>query len=81
VQRFVLFKKGGQTTADNNIVTTYDDNDPNFERKLDLITAGVRPFVKGHLLTKISRENCKIIVNYVMAFLTEVSLAETYLIL
>lgn len=30
--------------------------DPNFDRKLDLITEGGRPFEKEHLLTKISRE-------------------------
>ncbi len=34
-----------------------EDNDPNFDRKLDLITAGAQPFVKEHLLTKITRPN------------------------
>lgn len=55
-----------------------DDNDPNFDRKLDLVTAGAKPHIREHLLTKISKENCKIIVDYVIAFLTEVSPAETY---
>jgi hypothetical protein len=31
--------------------------DPNFDRKLDLITEGAKPFVKNHLLVKITREN------------------------
>jgi hypothetical protein len=39
-------------------VITGTVEDPNFDRKLDLITEGCRPFVKEHLLTKISRENC-----------------------
>ena len=41
--------------------------DPNFDRKIDLITEGGRPFVKEHLLNKISRENCIIIINYILA--------------
>jgi integrase len=53
-------------------------DDPNFDRKLDLVTAGAKPHIREHLLTKISKENCKIIVDYVLAFLTEVSPAETY---
>jgi hypothetical protein len=40
------------------------DLDPNFDRKLDLITAGARPFIKQHLLTRITGENCQIIVDY-----------------
>jgi hypothetical protein len=48
-------------------------DDPNFDRKLDSNTAGAKPFVKEHLLTKISRENCQIIVKYIMAMQTEVS--------
>ena len=53
-------------------------NDPNFDRKLDLITAGAKPFIKKHLLTKITRENCLIIINYVLAFQTEVNPSEKY---
>jgi integrase len=52
--------------------------DPNFDRKLDLITEGSRPFVKEHLLTKISRENCITIINYILAMQTEVSPSERY---
>ena len=55
-----------------------DDSDPNFDRKLDIITAGAKPFVKEHLLTKISKENCKILINYIMAMQTEVSPTEEY---
>jgi hypothetical protein len=55
-----------------------EDSDPNFDRKLDIITAGAKPFVKEHLLTKISKENCKILINYIMAMQTEVSPTEEY---
>ncbi|HYX72836.1 MAG TPA: hypothetical protein VE732_08695, partial [Nitrososphaera sp.] len=41
--------------------------DPNLDRKLDLITEGCRPFVKEHVLTKISREGGITIINYVLA--------------
>jgi integrase/recombinase XerD len=54
------------------------NNDVNLDRKLDIITAGAKPFVKEHLLTKISRENCQIIANYIMAMQTEVSPTEEY---
>jgi integrase len=53
--------------------TEQTDNDPNFERKLDLITEGTQPFVKKHLLTKISRVNCNVIIAYILAFMTEVN--------
>ena len=39
--------------------------DPNFDRKLDAVTAGGSRYVKKHLLTKISRENCQTIVDYI----------------
>ena len=45
--------------------------DPNFDRNLDLITEGGRPFVKEHLPTKISRINCTIIINYILAMQTK----------
>jgi len=53
-------------------------NDPNFDRKLDYITAGGRPFIKDHLLHRISRENCTIIIDYILAMQTETSLSERY---
>jgi hypothetical protein len=52
--------------------------DPNFDRKLDLITAGAKPFVKRHLLEKITRQNCATIVDYMISMQTEVSPAQTY---
>lgn len=55
-----------------------DELDPNFDRKLDLITAGARPFIKDHLLTRITRENCQIIVDYFLAMQVEVSPSPTY---
>jgi integrase len=54
------------------------DNDPNFDRKLDLVTAGGRPFIKEHLLTRITRENCLIIIDYILALQTEVGPSERY---
>jgi hypothetical protein len=38
-----------------------EESDPNFDRKLDAVTAGGSRYVKEHLLTKITRKNCKII--------------------
>lgn len=48
-------------------------DDPNFDRRLNLITEGAQPFVKQHLLTRISRENCNIIISYIIAMQTEVN--------
>lgn len=55
-----------------------DYEDPNFDRKLDLITAGAHPFIKDHLLTRITSKNCAIIIAYIMAFQTEVSPSQQY---
>ena len=60
---------------------TINDNDINdslFDHKLNLITAGLRPFLKKHLLTKISRENCSTIISYIMAMQTEINLRDDY---
>jgi len=57
---------------DNNII------DPNFDRKLDIITAGAPAYLKEHLLTRISQKNCQIIINYILAMQTEVGPTETY---
>lgn len=53
-------------------------DDPNFERKLDLITDGAKPFLKEHLLTRISRENCLIIIAYILVMQTEINPSERY---
>jgi hypothetical protein len=55
-----------------------DDPTATFDRKIDVVTTGARPFVKEHLLTRITRENCLTIVNYMLAMQTEVSPTETY---
>jgi hypothetical protein len=52
--------------------------DPNFDRKLDLFTEGSRPFVKEHLLTKDSRENCTTIINYILVMQTELNPSQRY---
>jgi hypothetical protein len=54
------------------------EEDPNFDRKLDLITAGGHDFIKNHLLTKITRQNCSIIVDYILAMQTEVNPSPRY---
>lgn len=53
-------------------------DDPNFDRKLDLIIAGANPFLKEHLLTRISRENCIVIIAYVLAMQTEINPSQRY---
>jgi hypothetical protein len=53
-------------------------NNPIFDHKLDLITEGAKSCLKEHLLTKISRENCSVIINYIMAMQTEINLFERY---
>ena len=53
-------------------------NDPNFDRKLDLITAGAQPYIKDHLLTRITKQNCLTLVAYILAFQTEVNPAPGY---
>jgi hypothetical protein len=57
-----------------------NNEDPNFEHRLDIAVAGAQPFVKDHLLTKITRANTAIIVAYILAFQTEVSPRQSYLI-
>lgn len=45
--------------------------DPNFERRIDEITTGLDPFIRRHLLEKVSRTNASTIVDYVQAFKIE----------
>ncbi len=54
------------------------NDDPNFERKLEVVTACTKPFVKEHLLNKITRDNCKVIVNYILTMQTEISPTDPY---
>jgi integrase len=53
-------------------------NDSIFDHRLDLITARARPYLKEHLLHKISRENCSVIINYILAMQTETNLSNSY---
>jgi integrase len=62
----------------SRIRETLPDNDPNFDRKLDLATAGAHPYIKDHLLTRVSRANCQTIIDYVLAFQTEVNPSQQY---
>jgi hypothetical protein len=55
-----------------------EESDPNFDRKLDAVTAGGSQYLNEHLLTKITRKNCKIIVDYVLAMQTEIGPSQTY---
>lgn len=58
---------------DNN-----NNSDPNFDRKFDLATEGARPFIKEHLLTRISQENCSTIIAYILAMEVEINPSERY---
>jgi integrase len=61
-----------------DIVSLTHSDDPNFDRKLDLITAGAKPFIKEHILTRITHENCQVIIDYILAFQTEVNPVDRY---
>jgi integrase len=70
-----------QQISSKKVVDAYDndyDNDPNFDRKLETVTACTKPFVKEHLLNRITRDNCKVIVDYILTMQTEVSPTDTY---
>ena len=54
------------------------NEDPLLDHKLDLITAGARPYLKEHLLNKISRDNCSVIINYILTMQTEINLSDSY---
>ncbi|HKY11131.1 MAG TPA: hypothetical protein VJL79_04405 [Nitrososphaera sp.] len=68
--------RGEQQIGLANTNTNLDD--PNFDRKLDLIIAGAKPFLKEHLLTRISKENCIVIIAYILAMQTEINPSERY---
>lgn len=53
-------------------------DDPNFDRKLDAVVAGGYKHLKEHLLTRIPRENCHTIVDYIMAMQTEIGPSQNY---
>jgi hypothetical protein len=45
--------------------------EPNFERRLDELCQGLPPYIKRHLLGKISRENTSTIIEYIDAIRME----------
>jgi integrase len=55
-----------------------EESDPNLDRKLDAVTAGCPQYLKEHLLTKITKKNCKVIVDYVLAMQIEIGPSQTY---
>jgi hypothetical protein len=65
-----------KAVKDFTLLTDYED--PNLDRKLDAVTAGGSSYVKEHLLTNITRKNCKIIVDYVLTMQTEIGPSQTY---
>ena len=54
------------------------ESDPNFDHKLDTVTTGGSQYLEEHLLTKITRNNCKTIVDYVLAMQIEIGPSQTY---
>lgn len=79
----MMTKKKADNNSNNLISSSIEEegeqiSDPNFDRKLDIVTAGARPYIKQHLLTRIPRENCITIVNYMLAMQTEVGPSERY---
>ena len=42
-----------------------------FERRLDEITTGMEPYIKKHLLEKVSRTNASTIIEYILAYKSE----------
>jgi hypothetical protein len=73
-----LKKEEVTTNTTSTTTTTTFDEDPNFDRKLDLVTEGARSFIKEHLLTRITRDSCNIIINYIIVFQTETNPSEKY---
>lgn len=52
---------------EEKVVLDNNNNDPNFERKLDLVLEGARPFLKKHLIERSPQENSATIVAYILA--------------
>jgi integrase len=55
-------------------VLAESENDPNFERQLNEVTVNLQPYIRTHLLKRISRANASIIINYIQAYKTESNL-------
>lgn len=57
---------------------THYEEDPNFDRRLDEITHGASPYIRDHLVNRITRENCHTIISYIMAMQVEVNPSNQY---
>ncbi|MDQ4101299.1 MAG: hypothetical protein M3115_03825 [Thermoproteota archaeon] len=60
------------------LVNPSSNPNPNFERRLDEICEGLQPYIKRHLLEKISQENASMIIEYVYALRIETNLSLVY---
>ncbi|MFL6526355.1 MAG: hypothetical protein ACJ70Q_09475 [Nitrososphaera sp.] len=67
--RTTTVREGGNEVREDPVV---------FERKLDIATAGLHPYIREHLLTKISRENAAIIIDYILSMNSEIHLSNNY---
>ncbi|HJR48306.1 MAG TPA: hypothetical protein VJ799_09160, partial [Nitrososphaeraceae archaeon] len=54
------------------------NSDVLFDRKVDLITAGLQPHLNKYLKDEVSRENTSIICDYITAMKTEINLSDNY---
>jgi integrase len=71
MQSQVVQKQGQGEIHDHNAL---------FDRKLDLISAGLQPFLNRFLKdeNEVSKDNALIIYNYIMAMKTEINLSDNY---
>ena len=54
------------------------DHNPLFDRKIDLVTAGLRDGHPNYLRHQVSQENALVICNYILAMKTEINLSDSY---
>jgi integrase/recombinase XerD len=64
-------------TKEKSLEGNLPPSDPNFDRKFEAATAGTLPFVREHLLNRITHKQCQVIISYILAFQVESSLSET----
>jgi hypothetical protein len=71
MQSQVVQKQGQGEIHDHNAL---------FDRKIDLITSGLQPFLNRFLKdeNEVSKDNAIIIYNYIMAMKTEINLSDNY---
>ena len=58
------------------VQTSY--HNPLFDRKIDLVTAGLREGHANYLRHQVSQDNALIICNYILAMKTEINLSDSY---